>query len=109
MENNNTFVSGLYLNKVSDNAPSFIITNQSIHLETLFNWLKANKGLADEKGYIRIVGKESKEGKRYFQVDTWKPKVPELDSVDYGDKSTPNQKGIDMSEFGEANIDNIPF
>jgi len=75
MENTTTFVSGLYLNKVSDSAPDFIITNQSIHMETLFKWLQANKGLADEKGYIRLVGKESKEGKRYFQVDTWKPKT----------------------------------
>lgn len=75
MENNtNTvFVSGIYLNKVSDSAPSFIITNQSIHLETLYKWIQENKGLADEKGYVKIVGKESKEGKRYFQVDSWKP------------------------------------
>ena len=105
MENNTTFVSGLYLNKVSENAPAFIITNQSIHMETLFKWLQANKGLADEKGYIRIVGKESKEGKRYFQVDTYKPKTESPAPV-----ATPEGKGIDMSEFtGEVNVNGIPF
>lgn len=69
------FTEGFYLNKVSDNAPSFIITNQSIDIKKAIAWLTANQHLADEKGYIRLVGKESKEGKRYFQVDTWKPKT----------------------------------
>lgn len=108
MENNNVFVGGLFLNKVSDNAPSFIITNQSIHLETLFNWIKANKGLADDKGYIRIVGKESKEGKRYFQVDTWKPKTeaPTSSKLETVAKETPvTSKGYD----GEVDYSDIPF
>lgn len=74
------FVGGLYLGRVPDTAPSFIITNQTIHVQKLMEWLTANKHLADEKGYIRLQGKESKNTdekgnlKRYFQVDTWKPK-----------------------------------
>lgn len=107
MENNTTFVGGLFLNKVSDSAPSFIITNQSIHLETLYNWIKANKHLADEKGYIRIVGKESKEGKRYFQVDSWKPKTEATAPV--AATAPVEGKGIDMSEFGEADLSQVPF
>ena len=73
------FVSGLYLNRVSEKAPEFIITNQDIHVEKLIAWLQANKNLANEKGYIRITGKESSTkdergfNKRYFQVDTFKP------------------------------------
>lgn len=73
------FVSGLYLNRVSDKAPAFIITNQSLHVDTLIKWLQENKHLADEKGYLKLVGKESKNTdekgnfKRYFQVDTYKP------------------------------------
>lgn len=74
MENTDPiFTEGLYLNKVSDNAPSFIVANVSVHLEKAIAWMQANKHLADEKGYIRLTGKESKQGKRYFQVDTWKP------------------------------------
>jgi hypothetical protein len=73
------FVSGLYLNRVSEKAPEFIITNQDIHVEKLIAWLQENKKLANEKGYIRITGKESQTkddkgfNKRYFQVDTFKP------------------------------------
>lgn len=72
-EQETIFVSGLYLNKVHENAPAFIITNQSIHVDNLIKWLQDNKHLANEKGYINIVGKESKDGKRYLSVDTWKP------------------------------------
>jgi hypothetical protein len=76
------FVSGMYLDRVSEKAPSFIITNQTIHVEKMIEWLTANKHLANEKGYIRLVGKESKtvdergNFKRYFQVDTYKKPEP---------------------------------
>lgn len=74
MENTDPiFTDGLYLNKVNENAPSFIVANVSVHLEKAIAWMQANKHLADEGGYIRLTGKESRQGKRYFQVDTWKP------------------------------------
>ena len=109
MENNTIFISGMFLNKVSDKAPDFIITNQSIHMETLYNWLKENKHLANEKGYINITGKESKGGKRYFQLDTYEKK--EIEQVAPA-SNTPavEGKGIDMSEFGAAvDESQIPF
>jgi len=73
------FVSGMYLDRVHENAPAFIITNQTIHVEKFIEWLQANKHLATEKGYIKLVGKESQTkddkgfNKRYFEVDQWKP------------------------------------
>jgi hypothetical protein len=73
------FVAGMYLDRVHPNAPEFIITNQTIHVEKFIEWLQANKHLASEKGYLRLVGKESQQkddkglNKRYFEVDTWKP------------------------------------
>ena len=67
------FVSGMYLNKVSEKAPEYIITNQDIHVDTMIKWLQDNRSLANDKGYIKITGKEGQSGKRYFEVDTWKP------------------------------------
>lgn len=83
MENKSAvYLDGLYLNRVHDSAPAFIITNQTIHVERLKKWLDENASLADEKGYIKIVGKEAKDTvddrgnkKRYFQVDLWKPEA----------------------------------
>lgn len=77
------FTEGLYLNKVHEKAPAFIVANVSIHLEKAIAWMQANRHLADEKGYIRLTGKESKEGKRYFQVDTWKPEKKEQSAPSY--------------------------
>jgi hypothetical protein len=65
------FADGIYLNTVSEKAPEFIKANVSIHIEKAIAWLQAQK--PNEKGYITLVGKESKQGKRYFQLDTWKP------------------------------------
>lgn len=98
MEKETVFVEGLYLNKVHEKAPAFVITNQSIHVEKAIAWLTANKNLADEKGYIRLVGKESKQGKRYFEVDQWKP------------EAKTEQKAIDPGEYPEPLTDeSIPF
>lgn len=94
------FTEGLYLNKVSDNAPSSIVANVSVHLEKAIAWMQANKHLADEKGYIRLTGKESKQGKRYFQVDTWKPTTETRSTVS-------DEHSIDPNE--ELNPEAIPF
>jgi len=67
------FADGIYLNKVSDKAPDFIVANVSIHIEKGIAWLKTQT--PNEKGYITLVGKESKQGKRYFELDTWKPGI----------------------------------
>ena len=72
MDNNKIFIEGIYLNKVNDNAPEFIKANISIHVQKLISWLATNQKYADEKGYIKLVGKESKQGKRYFELDTYK-------------------------------------
>ena len=112
MENNTIFISGMFLNKVSDKAPDFIITNQSIHMETLYNWLKENKHLANEKGYINITGKESKGGKRYFQLDTYEKKEVEQPAQA---SSTPAVEGRGMEDITAAftgaatNPQDIPF
>ena len=88
METETIFTEGIYLNTVSDKAPDFIKANVSIHIEKAITWLNANKHLADEKGYIKLTGKESKQGKRYFQVDTWKP-APEAAPETLKDSDVP--------------------
>lgn len=99
------FLSGMYLDRVHEKAPAFIITNQTIHVDGLIKWLQENRHLANEKGYIKIQGKESartvdEKGnfKRYFQVDTYKkPEAPASESA--------------LPEYKDSEIDasGIPF
>lgn len=72
-EKTTIFTEGFYLNKKSDSAPEFIKANISINVAQATAWLLGEaKKYQDEKGYVRLVGKESKGGKMYFEVDTWK-------------------------------------
>ena len=90
------FAEGIYLKTPGANAPDFIKANVSIHVEKAIAWLKAQT--PDEKGYVRIVGKESKDGKTYFELDTWKP--------------TKKEEGkVSPPEFPEEDInpEDIPF
>lgn len=89
------FAEGIYLKKPGEKAPDFIKANISIHVEKLTEWLKTQP--VDEKGYIRLVGKESQGGKSYFEVDTWKP--------------TKKEDGTKAPEYNEEEInpEDIPF
>jgi len=111
MNTETIFPEGFYLNKVSDSAPSFIVTNQSIHRKKAIEWLTAHQNLEDEKGFIKLVGKESKEGKRYFQVDTWKPS-PRDGATAPSPSISAGQGMADVArEFknGEVNPADVPF
>lgn len=93
------FAEGIYLNEVKDTAPEFIKANVSVHIEKAQAWLDTMKAHADDKGYIRLVGKEGKSGKRYFELDTWKPNTtPEPTNVrpDYPRQA---HEGLDPSDM----------
>lgn len=100
------FADGIYLNKVNDNAPVFIKANVSIHIEKAIAWLEAMKANANDKGYITLVGKESQQGKRYFELDTWKPTKTEAQAA-----PAPSNEGMTAIEYPEEEInpDDIPF
>lgn len=102
MNNDIIYVDGLYSNEVSEKAPEWILGSLSIHPMKLAAWLQANQGLQNEKGYIKLIVKRSKDGKRYISVDTWKKSTPEpqhgselqytLDDID-------PQPAFDLPEF----------
>jgi len=108
------FVSGMYLDRVHENAPAFILTNQTIHVEKFIQWLQANKHLATDKGYIKVVGKESQNkdekgmNKRYFEVDQWKPvdnaQPPVADSAKTTPTGTNPQDSQDAPDLTESDL-----
>jgi len=69
MESQKVFVDGLIAKKPSDKAPEWVKVNLSIKREELAAWLT---GQGDE--WINVQVCESKNGKWYAEVDTWKPK-----------------------------------
>lgn len=88
MANETKFVNGLWFNQPNGNAPDFIIADMSIHVDNFIKWLKQQE--TTEKGYVKITGKRSKDGKYYAELNTWKPKendVPVADQSGSGDNT----------------------
>jgi hypothetical protein len=80
METEKTFVNGLISKDVADTAPEWILGKMSMQVNELINWLEKNRKLQDENGWINLTVKRSqKTGKRYIEVDTWKPKAEPVD------------------------------
>ena len=86
------FVDGLIVKPPHEKAPSFVKASISIKVEDLGKWLR-EKYKAGEQ-WVNIDVKESKGGKWYAAVSTYKPKEKEAEK--------PKGKFDDMK-------DDIPF
>ena len=62
------FVDGLRAQKPNDNAPDWVKCNISIKRADLAAWLSTQN-----EEWINVQVCESKGGKWYAEVDTWKP------------------------------------
>lgn len=70
MEKN--YADGLFYNEPHENAPDFVLGSLSINKDQFLDWL--NQQQANEKGYVKIDIKRSKEkGTPYCELNTWKP------------------------------------
>jgi len=70
------FIPGLYFKKPSEKAPSFIIGSLSAKKQELIDFLAHQEG-----DWVNMVIKESKGGKQYIELDTWKPEEKEPENV----------------------------
>ena len=66
------FPKGLMVKKPRDNAPDFVKASISIKVEELIEWLSGRDG-----EWVNLDVKESKGGKWYAAVNTFKPKQRE--------------------------------
>jgi hypothetical protein len=69
MENQKVFVDGLLAKQPDEKAPDWVKCKLSIKREELASWLA---GQSEE--WLNVQVCESKSGKWYAEVDTWKPK-----------------------------------
>lgn len=78
------FVDGLIVKAPHPNAPDFVKATISIKVEDLGKWLRAKYQAKEE--WVNVDVKESKGGKWYAAVSTFKP----------GDKPAPKQEDDDI-------------
>jgi len=69
------FVSGLHIKAPHEKAPSFVKASISIKVADLGLWLREKHKAGDE--WVNIDVKESRGGKWYCSVSTFKPKQEE--------------------------------
>lgn len=73
MSNETEFVPGLFVKPPHERAPDFVKASISIKVEDLGKWLR-EQYKAGKTDWINIDVKESKGGKWYAAVSTYKPK-----------------------------------
>jgi hypothetical protein len=72
MSNDINFTRGLFFNEPHEKAPDFVIGSLSISRDNFMEWLEQQE--PNEKGYVRVAIKRSKEGKIYCALDTYEAK-----------------------------------
>lgn len=65
------FVDGLFFSQPRQNAPQFILGNISISKAKFLTWLDSQQ--PNDKDYVNIDIKMSKQGKVYCTLNDWKP------------------------------------
>lgn len=71
MSNEIEFAKGLYFNPPHERAPDFVLGSLSIRPDDFSSWL--SEQVPNERGYVRIAIKRSRDGKVYAALDTWQP------------------------------------
>lgn len=92
------FIDGLTVKQPRENAPDFIKASLSFNIPKLIAWAKAQ-----ESEWVNADLKESREGKLYVQVNTYKK---EAKRDDYRPPAAPQGRGAAEDDFDS---DSIPF
>ena len=71
MDNKIDFISGIY---PKPTKVEWILSNDSIHIETMRKELDRLEEFANDKGYVNTCLCTAKNGKQYFKRDDYKPK-----------------------------------
>lgn len=72
------FADGFRFDRPRDGAPEFIKGRLSVRAEQAIPFIQAH---ANERGYVNLDLKVSKEGKLYLQLDNWNPPAKAEDDL----------------------------
>lgn len=99
------FAEGLFFRRPRTGAPTFIKGHLDMNVSKLIKFLEAQRANWDDKGWLHVDLKESKDGTSlYFSVNTWKPKKPEEQTADL---QPIKDESIKYPE--EVNPNDVPF
>lgn len=108
MDDKSKFVSGMYFNEKREGAPDFVLGSLSFIPEKFVEWIKAQK--PNEKGYVRVSIKKSRENKIYAEIDLWeKPSQEALPVIQTELPSTKADTQYAKATAEAPNPDDIPF
>lgn len=79
-DNKNPLATGFFFERPREGAPDFVKGRLSIQVEKAIELLNTHK---NEKGYVNLQLLNSKEGKLYLTVDTWKPTPKASTGIEY--------------------------
>ncbi len=88
----NDLIGGLYPKPKHANAPDFVIGKLSINVKQFREWMAGYLKAHPDDEWINIDMKQSRAGKGYAAVDTWKPsqkaepapqQVKEMDDIPF--------------------------
>ena len=105
---NKVFVNGLISKDIPDTTPEFILGKLSVKVSEFIKWLEENKGLADNDWMNLTIMRSKSTGKRYMEVDTWKPKST-VQVVGADDITAEFQQPVVNVDLGEVNPKDVPF
>ena len=93
--NEKKFVDGLIVKKPHDNAPDFVKARLSLKLDEFASWVGQWKKENAGEEWINIELKESKQGKLYAELDSWKPDTSRSNgSASSGNSYIPPQEDV---------------
>lgn len=80
------FPKGISIRKPSENAPDFIKSNIGINLPEFMTWAEQH---TDDRGWLNLDLKLSKEGKQYLELNTFKKTAPATEKQSIDSESLP--------------------
>ena len=98
MPDEKIFANGMMFRPPSPKAPAFILGGLSIKVDEFIAFLQEHN---TNSGWVNIDIKESKGGKWYCELNTYKPERPNLDKKE-------EEPTIEYPE-DEINPDDLPF
>ena len=109
MAKEKTFVNGMIVKDKHENTPDWVIANVSFKVEDMKAFLDQHQ----DNGWVNVQIKKGQGGKRYAELDTWKPhhqtETPEQQQAKQEPPAPAPVPPSFPADPAEEGIDDIPF